>query len=447
MLDEVSRWRLRALGYVTRPLAEVGDVEDPAGKAHTLASLAVTFASACPASQCPCHRPALGRRSAVKDVFSGFVKQLNPARGGRHFREVFGKCFPEFEYQVGAYGELGVKTVFTSTGVYDVEKGRRRRFAGGPDLPVSRYYAVCSDSAGNDAGTMCYELMTYWSGRASGQVFPSMFDTSAHPGVADFLTSLRDFISDSPDPAYRAEVDALIGSGKPFLSITPMRPRESVQQTAAAEEFVDYPAVCELTVKELTVPDCLDLRREAHREYFCTELVSVEPINSRAQFVGTRHESTIDFVSVLSAMIFPELGGEMFHAAVGQVLRQRGYQGLVYPSARNDSKVVNVGGELAEYSGWNFLDYRGAPPIKNPRREYAVPITPVHQQALSDLGVQAYLIDRHQWRGAEREATGYLTEDVAAQEWRRIDYELAAMAEGGSLGFFYDRFSLRPLRD
>jgi len=389
----------------------------------------------------------------VKGLFSGVVKQLNPALGGKHFREVFGSCFPEFDNQVGAFRELGAARVITSTSTYDVQEGRRRRFAGGADLPVSRYHAVCSSSAGDDSGSMCHELMTYWSGKASGQVFPSIFDTSTHPGAENFVATIHEFASQSADRAYRAEVDALIDSGKPFLSLVPMRPHGgSVQEIQAAQDFLDFPALCELTIRELAVPDCLDLRLEAHREYFCTELVQGDPVNARAQFAGTRHESTVDFIAVLASMISPDLGGNIFHEGVGQVLRERGYQGLVYPSARNDSKVVNVGGELAEHKGWNFLDYRGAPPIVNPDRAFAVPIS-AHAGAgmspigLHDLGVDAYLVTEHNWHGATREATGWVTEGVAAQEWQRINHELAAMARGEPPGFSYDRFSLRPLRD
>jgi hypothetical protein len=383
----------------------------------------------------------------MKGVFSGLVKQLDPASGSSHFRKVFQRCFPEFEKQAGAFRQLGVDHAFTSTGFYDVEKGRRRRFAGGSDLPVSRYHTVCSDASGDDAGTLCYELMTYWSWRASGQIFPSLFDTSTHPGADDFVANMHGFASGSPHRRYREEVDALIDSGRPFLSVIPARPYGSVRATAAAQDFADFPALCPLTIAEVTVPDCLDLRLEAHREFFCAEIARPEPINARDQLAGTRHAATADFISVLPSMIFPEPGGEMFHAAVGQVLRERGYQGLVFPSARNDSRVVNVDGELVEHSGWNFVDYRGAPPIRKPRREYNLPITRTHRLALGELGVEAYTFDRYEWRGAEREATGYLTEGIAEQEWKRINNELAMMAQGASPGLFYDRFTLRPLRD
>ena len=50
----------------------------------------------------------------MKGLFSGVVKQLNPALGGKHFREVFGSCFPEFGNQVGAFRELGAATVVTA---------------------------------------------------------------------------------------------------------------------------------------------------------------------------------------------------------------------------------------------------------------------------------------------------------------------------------------------
>lgn len=379
----------------------------------------------------------------MRGVFAGHVKQLNPALGDAHFREVFAKCFPEFENQVGAHKQLGVDRVITSTGFYEVEDGRRRRFAGGSDLPVSRYHSVCADESGDDAGTMCYELMTYWSGRLSGRVFPSIFDTSSHPGADGFVESLRGFVAESPDAGYRASCERLFDSGRPFLSVIPMRAHASVQETQDAQEFLDFPALCELAVRAVTVPDCLDLRLESHREFFCAELVETEPINARAQFAGTRHESTVDLISTLSAMIFPELGGDSFHAALGQVLRERGYQGLVFPSARNDSRVVNAGGELVEHSGWNFVDYRGAPRI---RSTWVLPVRrALNRQSLGDLGVDAYLVDQHGEPPVD--ATGYVTEGVAAQEWRRIGHELELLAEGKAPGLFYDRFSLRPLRE
>ncbi|WP_159928813.1 MULTISPECIES: hypothetical protein [Nocardia] len=254
---------------------------------------------------------------------------------------------------------------------------------------------------------MCYELMTYWSGRLSGGVFPSMFDTSSHPDADGFVASLRDFVAASPDRRYRVAAERLLDSGKPFLYVIPMRAHASVGETQEAQEFVDFPALCELTMREFTVPDCLDLRLEAHREFFCAELVEAEPINARVQFAGTRHESTVDFISVLSAMIFPELGGESFHAAVGQELRKRGYQGLVFPSARNDSRVVIVDGTLMQHSGWNFLDYRGAPRIGKRRRRRGWPIGRVlNRQSLGDLGVKAYIVDRHLCDGVECDATG-----------------------------------------
>lgn len=382
----------------------------------------------------------------MRGVFTGYVKQLNPALGDSHFREVFAKCFSEFEHQIGAHRQLGVERVITSTGFYEVEEGRRRRFAGGSDLPVSRYHSVCSSSSGHDDGTMCFELMTYWSGRLSGRVFPSVFDTSSHPGASGFVESLRGFVAESPDPRYRASCERLFDSGRPFLSVIPMRAHASVQETQDAQEFLDFPALCELAIRSVTVPDCLDLRLAAHREFFCAEIVETEPINARAQFAGTRHESTVDFISALSAMIFPELGGEMFHAAVGHVLRERGYQGLIFPSARNDSRVVNVDGSLVEHSGWNFLDYRGAPQVSG--ESYVVPIGRVlNRQSLGDLGVDAYIVDQHPDDDVSRDATGYVTEGVAAQEWRRIEHELALLAGGRAPGFFYDRFSLRPLRE
>jgi hypothetical protein len=127
--------------------------------------------------------------------------------------------------------------------------------------------------------------------------------------------------------------------------------------------------------------------------------------------------------------------------------------GLVFPSARNDSRVVNVDGVLVEHGGWNFVDYRRAPQISERGVHYGVPIGRVpigrvlNRQSLADLGVEAYIVDQDPRDGVECDATGYMTEGVAAQEWQRIEHELTQLAAGRTPGLHYDRFSLRPLRE
>ena len=371
-------------------------------------------------------------------VFAAPVKQLRPAAGDELFRAEFARCFPEFERQVGQGTGLGVGRIVTARGVYDIEAGRRRRFAGSANLPISRYHSVCTEPGGADAGTLCSELMTYWSAAAAGSTFPCLVDLTGPGDRAGAIEQLRELLP----PPRRAAVDELLGRDAQLLVLYPLRARESVAATMEDPEFTGDPVFCELAVEELVVPGCLDLRLESHRAFFCTEIVDVPRINAHDDLGSSRHASTVDFIALLPAMLFPGLGGDRFHRTVGHTLRRRGYQGLVFPSARTDSTVTTVDGRIVEHRGWNFVDYRGAPDVELPY-EYDLPITKFFASSLQDLGIDAYLVDRWDQGGTRVPATGYLAEGVAAQEWRRIDHELGLRAQGRRPGLLHDRFSSR----
>jgi hypothetical protein len=76
-----------------------------------------------------------------------------------------------------------------------------------------------------------------------------------------------------------------------------------------------------------------------------------------------------DFVDLLPTLVVPGIGGSSFHQAVGAWLPSHGVAGLVYPSARCDAywrRLEEPSAEdrrtVLEFSGWNFVDYRGAGP-------------------------------------------------------------------------------------
>jgi hypothetical protein len=65
----------------------------------------------------------------------------------------------------------------------------------------------------------------------------------------------------------------------------------------------------------------------------------------------------------LPTLVVPGIGGSAFHQGVGAWLRSHGVAGLVYPSARCDAFLCarSTGTRQSiEFSGWNFVDYRGA---------------------------------------------------------------------------------------
>jgi hypothetical protein len=375
----------------------------------------------------------------MRDTFTGTLKQLDVTRIGPHGRRTIGLCFPEFERQRDAGRELGVPMIVSAHGMNLVQSGRRRRFAGGPDLPIARYHSVCSDADGNDGGSLCFELMTYWSIHMCGQIYPALFDTSSHPHKEEVVARVRELAGSAEDEQYRNEVLPILAGEAPMLIIHPMRPKESIEATGSQAELLDFPAVCELRTEIVVIPDCLDLRRPNHRRYFWHDLTTFPKINAHRASHAKRHDTTIDFIAALPHLIYPELGGDMFHDQVGQRLRELGYNGLIYPSARNDSCVVNIGDDVVADAGWTFVDYRGAAlPITDADANQRIGRWP--DLTLDDLGYAAYCWD--EWHG--KPATGYKTEGIAQEEWRRIENELRMMAHNQTPGLFYDRFAGRP---
>jgi hypothetical protein len=62
-------------------------------------------------------------------------------------------------------------------------------------------------------------------------------------------------------------------------------------------------------------------------------------------------------------LLSPEIGGaNPFIQALGSWLRSHGCHGIVFSSARSDFSATERGGTLATSAGWNFVDFRGAPP-------------------------------------------------------------------------------------
>jgi hypothetical protein len=287
---------------------------------------------------------------------------------------------------------------------------------------------------------MCYELMSYWSAYANG-FYPGLFDTTSHNIEDGFLAQTRDLILQNEGSKYAKEAINLIETGKPLFVIYPLLGKESAAATIAEPELLDSPALCELEVKEVTVPNCLDLRLESHREFFCGKVVAFDELRAHETWTGTRHHPTVDFIATLSAMMYPEPGGDLFHQQVGQRLRTWGYDGFVFPSARDDHKIVNIGDDILEHRGWNFVDYRGAKRTRDVSEGRVRKL--IYSHTLASLGVQVFIIDKHDVAGKTLDVTGYLTDGVAAQEWHRIEYELGLMAQGIRPGFFDDRFRLR----
>lgn len=136
----------------------------------------------------------------VKGVFAAPVKQLRPAAGDELFRAEFAGASP------------------SSTG--------RSARAPGSASTGSSPPAACTTSSRAGAGTLCVELMTYWSAGAAGSTYPCLVDLTGPGDRTAAIEQLRDLL-----PQRRATVDELLGRGAQLLMLYPLRVRESAAAT------------------------------------------------------------------------------------------------------------------------------------------------------------------------------------------------------------------------
>jgi hypothetical protein len=114
-----------------------------------------------------------------------------------------------------------------------------------------------------------------------------------------------------------------------------------------------------------------------------------------------------NFMGLLPYLIFPVRGGSPITDLIGRWLRNIGAKALVYPSVRNDVECVIENGLLKRATGWNLVDYRGAPA---PRSEPCLIIWPDSWRFAGDL----LLHDR----GANSEVPKFGRPDIRAEATR-----------------------------
>jgi hypothetical protein len=235
--------------------------------------------------------------------------------------------------------------------------GRPRRYAGDPlsamcqlpsDLARERYHAILA-SNGSDCGTLLAELAAYSSPEDTGS-----FDLFDPLGCA---------IRDPTGGPVIAAVVVQFKRDSPVFE----RFRRHCEDRITAEEFAkcsDSPSSPDITIflqnrfDELAVERVIDLRLPATRSWFFDRYKEgVLGYPGWGQKVAGD-----DFDAMLPALLSQKLGGEYVTQVIGADLRSRNASGLVFPSARCNCTAQILEGQLVHWNGWNFVDYRGAPP-------------------------------------------------------------------------------------
>ena len=223
-----------------------------------------------------------------------------------------------------------------------------RRYAGGRDLGRQRYHGVVGSEDAVSDGTLVSEIQEYWD---PYQVF--------HTGDVMLLDGGR------PQDRQHIRDFHLQWDHDTSTIICVFCPLHKSHLTAAAElvgkdEPTSVVASLRARVTEIDSHGVLDLRHPGGQTEFVELLRSSDFLRSKFSDPA----SPDLFLHCVPTLMAEQRGGTVFHAYVGYMLRKGGVRGLIYPSARRDAATEVINGALTRWTGWCFVDYKGAPEVK-----------------------------------------------------------------------------------
>ncbi len=294
-------------------------------------------------------------RSMPLTTFSGWLKQINVDELNPMGLLALDYGFPHFLNFLD-FNEDQAHNTLTRRGYGTsnfVNFGRARRFAGDHTLPRGRYYTVCKNAKGDDNNTLQGELWAYYRPEYAGDI--AMFDSADEKAMLEVENS---------------GVWKLPRISTPHIAVT-FSPTKQAANPFGFLAGVDFPnalaVLLPVSVREERIEKVLDLRQpETARwfAYYFSRLV-VEPnqddgLRDWIRCCPLRPE--LDSIEqMLPTLMSQERGGGMFCQMVGTWLRRHGVNGMIFPSVRNDPGVEVKDGEVVDWNGWNFVDYRDAP--------------------------------------------------------------------------------------
>lgn len=304
-------------------------------------------------------------------------------------------AFPYFRGQTAVHRNLEqIYTLFFGTKSLDFlhRDCPRRRFSGGTQssqpLPRGRYYAVCDISSGkpDDHGLLRFELSAYSNHCLSGPVkildrgredeqrmiehlgIPPavssqaftiiVFRKACAPGLHDILFNLKGIDSDIDFDDY----GGAFGIYR-FESNLSSFFKTDIPRGMHAFSFNLY-----YEIETIAFDRVVDLRYPNVQAAFADLFF---PSLTRCSNVGPLHA----FAQMLPTLVSTDHGGNETTDAIGNFLRAYGVDALIYPSARFNGGVRFNGDSIADFGGWNLVDYRHTENIT----DYRIPPFPLFE--------------------------------------------------------------------
>ena len=289
--------------------------------------------------------------------FRGWVKFMRPSFRNEAGNALMNKVFTRFERQGGGISDHTRGQIQKARRDGTIREAMfinalRRRYAGDSTMVRGAYYSVCSDEHGNDGGSLARELSAY-----------------CEPG-AEHLAIVHDLVMPDQAELLHQYCQAPAGLAVELPPTKTGRPNRihahlirrglSTDDDGRSEGVVVF---LPLAVAWFEVPDVLDLRQLAAQQWLAEFLPAGNETFSMPYAGEISH-----FCEMLPSLMSPERGGSDIDSGIGILLRRSGVNGLVFPSARSDVLCEYVDGELSRFAGWNFLDYREAPPLEMVQR-------------------------------------------------------------------------------
>lgn len=303
-------------------------------------------------------------------TFHGWLKRLDPAvlnAAGKlaleHIFPMFANLTPEqylarAELLARCYISLSDEQTAEVATLREVLKQgvpiklrRHRRFSGGDGLlPRNCYSSLCKNAAGDDGGSLSRELLAYIDPRVPGTVFATdSTDAGLHEYLGGGLTILPGFCATYILVFAPTDRDDRAAFNEIYRDL--MNLIDGFDQSVFAFAL-------ETRVDECTIDNVLDLRLPRTQQWFFEHFV-----NGDGVFLTKNGGTAREFYDLLPTLMHPALGGTDVTHAIGSWMRVNGANGLIFPSSRSDASVQIRNGELVDWHGWNFVDYRTAKDI------------------------------------------------------------------------------------
>lgn len=310
---------------------------------------------------------------------------------------------------------------------------RFRRFAGGRHFPARRYFAVCHNETGHDGGTLQAELTAYVDPRKSGPVYINDLADPLYIGL-----SIR-YRSNNPEfPRHAIAVTFQKQNGWQSPHFQALKSAAGLQSGPYLAHNGDYEDIVTIylpaNVKQAAIDKVIDLRRPEVRAWMTRHVFAGIPTlrylyadayrADRANLIThstpelhldapSERRAAADEAQRKSAKLTGQLrfyasqfapdenrlgtpvpvehrealilrlltttaeGGSPITEGIGAWLRTLGAEALIYPSARMNASVTFKNGTIADFSGFNLVDYRGTPPPEPVVRLVHRPVTTI----------------------------------------------------------------------